>query len=250
MPVRQSTQNTWLTLFIRISNSEGNPFTSRPNQQTWTPLENNPSTLPATITIAQYADLISTLSFCPDFMGCVIRLCSFFLGFWWCHGLGSRQKIWSRRGRHQREVCFAQSILHTRLILISHLRLAPNKPLPKPVLLGPSDTLKILLTAKEDRKPKRPHQAFLLVKDPATSLETSYALSVKDNGKGKVELVKLLPVRSFVQGTNYFNAGAKGSPHAAFDFLWTTFCVPHNCIIWFFEALSQPRLRPFSQTRS
>lgn len=75
------------------------------------------------------------------------------------------------------------------LILASHLRLAPNKPLPNPVLLGPSDTLKILLTAKEDRTAKRPHQAFLLIKDPATSLETSYALSVKGNGKGKVELV-------------------------------------------------------------
>ncbi|MCJ1270124.1 hypothetical protein MMC22_010018 [Lobaria immixta] len=69
-------------------------------------------------------------------------------------------------------------------------KLAPNKPLPNPVLLGPSDTLKILLTAKEDRKAKQPHQAFLLIKDPATSLDTSYALTVKDNGKGKVELVQ------------------------------------------------------------
>ena len=74
-------------------------------------------------------------------------------------------------------------------MLASHLRLVPNKPLHNPVSLGPSDTLKILLTAKEDRKAKRPHQASLLVKDPETGLETSYALSVKDNGKGKVELV-------------------------------------------------------------
>ncbi|MCJ1464330.1 hypothetical protein MMC07_002943 [Pseudocyphellaria aurata] len=68
--------------------------------------------------------------------------------------------------------------------------LAPNTPLAEPILLGPSDTLKILLTAKENSKAKQPHQAFLLIKDPATSLDTSYPLSMKDNGKGKVELVQ------------------------------------------------------------
>jgi len=70
-------------------------------------------------------------------------------------------------------------------------RLVPNKALPKPVTLGASDTLRVLLTAKEDNKPKRPHQVFLLVKDPNNSLETSFAFSVKESGKGKVELVSL-----------------------------------------------------------
>lgn len=92
-------------------------------------------------------------------------------------------------GAFKEKYGLGQTTLHPRPILISHVRLAPNKPLPNPVLLGPSDTLKILLTAKEDRKAKQPHQAFLLIKDPATSLETSYALTVKDNGKGKAELV-------------------------------------------------------------
>ncbi|MCJ1347082.1 hypothetical protein MMC31_005303 [Peltigera leucophlebia] len=69
-------------------------------------------------------------------------------------------------------------------------KFAPNKPLSKPIVLGPSDTLKVLITTKEGRKAKQPHQAFLNVKDSASSLETSYAIAIKDNGKGKVELTQ------------------------------------------------------------
>lgn len=68
-------------------------------------------------------------------------------------------------------------------------RIGENKALSKPVTLGASDTLKILLTTKEDNKAKRPHQAFLLVKDSKTGLDTSFAFQVKENGKGKIELV-------------------------------------------------------------
>jgi oligosaccharyltransferase complex subunit delta (ribophorin II) len=69
-------------------------------------------------------------------------------------------------------------------------KLLPNKPLSKPIQLGSSDTLKILLTAKEDKKSKRPHQAFLLVEDLASGLDTSFPLAVKENGKGKVEITQ------------------------------------------------------------
>lgn len=69
------------------------------------------------------------------------------------------------------------------------LRLIPNKNLSKTVKLGSSDTLKILLTVKEDKKVKRPHQVFLLLEDPSSGLDTSFPLSVKENGKAKVELV-------------------------------------------------------------
>ena len=68
-------------------------------------------------------------------------------------------------------------------------RFADGKPLSKPVSLGSSDTLKVLVTTKEGSKAKRPHQAFLLVKDPKSSLETSFAFQVKENGKGKLDLV-------------------------------------------------------------
>lgn len=68
-------------------------------------------------------------------------------------------------------------------------RLIESKALSRPIQLRASDTLKVLLTVQEDKKPKRPHQAFLHITEPTTGLETSYPLAVKENGKGKVELV-------------------------------------------------------------
>ncbi|MCJ1239650.1 hypothetical protein MMC14_007648 [Varicellaria rhodocarpa] len=67
-------------------------------------------------------------------------------------------------------------------------KLVENKSLPKAIQLSPHDTLKIILTTQEGKVSKRPHQAFLMVKDSQTSLETSYAFSVKESGKGKVDL--------------------------------------------------------------
>ncbi|KAI4135334.1 MAG: hypothetical protein LQ347_000753 [Umbilicaria vellea] len=67
-------------------------------------------------------------------------------------------------------------------------KLVENKALSRPIQLGASDTLKVLLTVQENKKPKRPHQAFLHITEPTTGLETSYALAMKENGKGKVEL--------------------------------------------------------------
>jgi len=37
---------------------------------------------------------------------------------------------------------------------------------------------------------KRPHQAFLLLKDSSSNLDISYPLSVKDSGKAKIDLVR------------------------------------------------------------
>ncbi|KAI9838496.1 MAG: hypothetical protein M1837_002454 [Sclerophora amabilis] len=75
-------------------------------------------------------------------------------------------------------------------------KLSDKAPLSQPVTLGHSDTLKVALTTVEDRKPKRPHQAFLLVKDTDSELETSYPFNVKENGKAKFELTqKELPLQ-------------------------------------------------------
>ena len=81
--------------------------------------------------------------------------------------------------------------LHWSLGLIDFPRIGENKALSKPVTLGASENLKIILTTKEDNKAKRPHQAFLLVKDPQSKLDTSFAFQVKENGKGKIDLVYL-----------------------------------------------------------
>lgn len=55
--------------------------------------------------------------------------------------------------------------------------------------LGVSDTLKVLLTTTEGNEAKRPHQAFLSIREPKTGLEESFPFSIKDSGKGKVEVV-------------------------------------------------------------
>ncbi|CAG7924166.1 unnamed protein product [Penicillium olsonii] len=71
-----------------------------------------------------------------------------------------------------------------------------SKPLAKPVSLVGADTLRVTLTAQEGSSAKRPHQAFLLLKDGQTGLDISYPFSVKDNGKSRVELTqKDLPIQ-------------------------------------------------------
>jgi oligosaccharyltransferase complex subunit delta (ribophorin II) len=70
------------------------------------------------------------------------------------------------------------------------LRLNPTAPLSKSVSLGATDTLKLLLTTTDGQQAKRPHQAFLTLTDPTTGLEESFVLSVKENGKGRFDLVR------------------------------------------------------------
>ena len=74
------------------------------------------------------------------------------------------------------------------LILIC-CRLSDHAPLSKPVVLEAQDTLKIILTATDGGKAKRPHQAFLLLRDQDSGLETAFPFQVKETGKAKVEFV-------------------------------------------------------------
>lgn len=63
------------------------------------------------------------------------------------------------------------------------------------ITLGHADEVKVSLTAKEGSKGKRPHQAFLMVKEKG-GLEAPYALTVKESGKGTVEFTqKDLPIQ-------------------------------------------------------
>lgn len=68
-------------------------------------------------------------------------------------------------------------------------RLSPQARLSKQVRLGPSDSLKLVLTTTEDKTAKRPHQAFLTLHEPQTGLEESFVFSVKESGKARVDLV-------------------------------------------------------------
>lgn len=67
--------------------------------------------------------------------------------------------------------------------------LSASKPLSKPVSFAGADTLRVILTAEEGSSAKRPHQAFLLLKDTQSGLDVSYPFAVKENGKSRVELV-------------------------------------------------------------
>ncbi|PTB68776.1 hypothetical protein BBK36DRAFT_1191910 [Trichoderma citrinoviride] len=91
--------------------------------------------------------------------------------------------------------------------------------------LGHQDKLKVTLTTKEGSKAKRPHQAFLVVKE-ASGLEAPFPLTVKESGKGTVEITqKDLPVQlllsqepleaSLVLGSF---GSTKGSVTPVFDF--------------------------------
>lgn len=70
-------------------------------------------------------------------------------------------------------------------------RLSLTSALSPAVSLSSTDTLKIVLTTTEGKTGKKPHQAFLTLHDPATGLEESFSFSIKDSGKGKVEVVSL-----------------------------------------------------------
>nr|POE86930.1 uncharacterized protein CFP56_63962 [Quercus suber] len=84
-------------------------------------------------------------------------------------------------------------------------KLTPSSP-PHVITLPSGDTLKIVLTTTEGKTAKRPHQAFLTLQEPTTGLEESFPFSVKDNGKGKVELTqKDLPFQ-FITATKSLKA--------------------------------------------
>ncbi|RVX67448.1 hypothetical protein B0A52_08801 [Exophiala mesophila] len=85
-------------------------------------------------------------------------------------------------------------------------KLTPSKPVTSPIKLGPVDTLKVVLSTQEGKSAKRPHQAFLLLQDPATNLDISYPFSVKESGKAKLDLThKDLPVQ-FLRGSSPLTA--------------------------------------------
>ncbi|KAG5982987.1 hypothetical protein E4U43_006341 [Claviceps pusilla] len=64
-----------------------------------------------------------------------------------------------------------------------------TKPARKTLGLGHHDTLKVLLTTMEGSAAKRPHQAFLVVKETASGLEAPFPLTVKGSGKAMVQIV-------------------------------------------------------------
>ncbi|KAK1480718.1 hypothetical protein CPAR01_01133 [Colletotrichum paranaense] len=69
-------------------------------------------------------------------------------------------------------------------------KLSATSPLKTALSLGAKDTLKVILTAKEGDKAKRPHQAFLILKETESGLEAPFPLELKDTGRGVVDIVR------------------------------------------------------------
>ncbi|GAB0133237.1 hypothetical protein EsDP_00001649 [Epichloe bromicola] len=94
----------------------------------------------------------------------------------------------------------------------------------KTLTLGHQETLKVSLTTKEGSTAKRPHQAFLVVRE-ASGLEAPFPLTIKESGKAVVQISqKDLPAQllssklpleaSLVLGST---GSAKGSITPVFD---------------------------------
>jgi hypothetical protein len=77
----------------------------------------------------------------------------------------------------------------TRVWNLQSYRLSLTSALSTAVTLSSTDALKIVLTTTEGKTGKKPHQAFLTLHDPTTGLEESFPFSIKESGKGKVEVV-------------------------------------------------------------
>ena len=161
--------------------------------------------------------------------------CSSIMGLWGCYSLGEQEGSWGGR-RLERKVWISFHYLSWIFGLTILPRIGENKALSTPVTLGASDSLKILLTTKEDNKAKRPHQTFLLVKDPKSNLDTYFPFQVKENGKGKIELVRF-PNTSSSSYSWLKVTDPEGFPIPITIRDRTFRCVPSSCIIRLVETL-------------
>ncbi|KAI0390203.1 Oligosaccharyltransferase subunit Ribophorin II-domain-containing protein [Xylariaceae sp. FL0594] len=67
-------------------------------------------------------------------------------------------------------------------------KFAEDKPIFQPITVSNTDSIKVLLVAKEGGKGKRPHQAFVVLQEVESGLEAPYPLTVKENGKAVVDI--------------------------------------------------------------
>ncbi|KAI1114932.1 Oligosaccharyltransferase subunit Ribophorin II-domain-containing protein [Nemania sp. NC0429] len=67
-------------------------------------------------------------------------------------------------------------------------KFSESNPLSQPLSISNTESVKVLLVAKDGGNGKRPHQAFVVLRDDASGLEAPFPMTVKENGKAVVEI--------------------------------------------------------------
>lgn len=116
--------------------------------------------------------------------------------------------------------------------------------------LGSTDSLKISLTATNGKKPRKPHQCFLTLTDETTGLEESYPLSVKENGKAKLDLV--IPSSRTLRAAYILLTKTDHQQHSnpTPRFFLAAQGIPSHRVLRYFDTLQKPRVRPHHRPRS
>lgn len=86
-------------------------------------------------------------------------------------------------------------MLEATCLWLSWCRFTDKERAKKIVTLGNGETIKVSVTTKDGSKAKRPHQAFLVLRE-ASGLEAPFPLTVKESGKGTVEIVRYATSRA------------------------------------------------------
>jgi hypothetical protein len=121
------------------------------------------------------------------------------------------------------------------------------------VTFGAADTLKVVLTAKENGKAKRPHQAFLVLQETETGLEAPFPLTTKENGKAIVDIVRLSPCPynpSILSWLTFRFTETYRYPRPTPVLVQAPQGVPDPCLLWFVRGLRRARLRCRDQVGS
>ena len=77
-------------------------------------------------------------------------------------------------------------------LTLGYNRFSQGVPVGEALQLDTADSIKVALTLKENGKAKKPHQAFVIIREEGTNLEAPFALTIKDSGKAAVEIVRRL----------------------------------------------------------
>lgn len=108
--------------------------------------------------------------------------------------------------------------------------------------MSSGDTLKISITATEDKSPKRPHQAFLTLQDATTGAEDAFPFIIKDTGKGKIELVCITLTSSQAQLLT-FMIDTQGPSHSIPQHRQTSQSQYHPRVLWLLYTIRPSHIR-------